>query len=678
MHCRWLVALALAVPAHALFGFGSRRATDGFVGAGALGLEGIDGTVAAWGYMNDDRFVDALVVHRDRSRVQVHEWVAASFAFNSTPSVSLTVPRGLQVVNVVPGDFMYNGRADLLVMAEAADTPGALKLLLWPSRMDGSFDEAIELPSSMHAQPLVADTTGDMHLDLVGHALGVEGLSIWENQVSDNTSAAFALTTPVLEHSVNPLPGCELADPHSSAFVDMNGDCLADLFLVCKDKLSGQLAYQIWTADKEKPKTYSFARGGFLPKGTGALSFADMNRDGTMDVVFPTCQGGKCQINIAYNQQLPLCATERDAFGGWTPPPGGARACRDPSRLCTADDTFALDFRTEHNDLLARIDLEAVVGDAQLLLQDELSPLHTPVSLRIGDYNKDGYPDILLLTVPKGAPQGATRVHLLESVSCKSAAHPGCTAKDARAPEHRSMRRLPHTVLDNVEFARSAAFIDLGEDGALDVMIQSLQGAQIRGSLSRAVHFVRNTYYDDAFFLKTLTLNGACAGRCTQPDAPSFAAWGSAQCGASYKFTVLDPNGVRRAQQVAQQPQSAYMALQQPAALFGLGRTNNYVELLFVGSTRRQPFPYVAMEGVIPNSELVVAPAQQGPVAFPPESWHRELFLHPGDWVPSVTAVLAGVIALLGAIVFALDLHEQREDQQERKRAVHAINFDAL
>ena len=43
-----------------------------------------------------------------------------------------------------------------------------------------------------------------------------------------------------------------------------------------------------------------------------------------------------------------------------------------------------------------------------------------------------------------------------------------------------------------------------------------------------------------------------------------------------------------------------------------------------------------------------------------------------------MTLALGALIAVLGLIVFGLDLREKREDERERQRAVHAINFDAL
>ncbi|WFD04112.1 hypothetical protein MOBT1_002815 [Malassezia obtusa] len=674
---------ALAPAAHAGWGLAPKRFNkQGFVDAGALGLGNISGALVAWGHYNDDRFLDAFVMNAERTAVAIHEWVHAEFAFAPAPAAVLELPSDLRVVNVVPADFTYDGRLDVLVMAEpVARTPttAPLTMLLWPSTPDGLGTPQM-LPGAAIAQPLTLDATGDLQTDLLGHAAahagsGAPPLSVWRNEFARN--GTFALDAPQLFYDA-PVPACQLAAPHSSAFVDLNGDCLADLFLVCATQDPAQYTYQIWTARKDGALQYYLAQTGDLPRNAGPLSFADMNRDGTIDVVFSTCERGRCAVHIAYNEQMPLCS---EGAPWRTPADGGADGapptCRDPLQLCVADDAFRLNLTVAaDNARLQSYDVEALTGDAQLVQRDELAPHVLPVPIRLGDTNLDGYPDMLLLTVPRGARPGETRVRLLESHACtRRSTAPGCNGAP-RAARRRTFALVRPTVLDAYTYVRSAAFVDLDEDGTLDIVLQSLEGVQLRGSAARDVAFVQNNDFHDAFFLKALTLNAACRGRCEPRGARAYEPWGAGLGGASYKFTVLDPNGVRRAQQVGQQPQTAYGALQAPAAFFGLGRTNNYVESLFVGSTRRQAQPYLVLEGVIPNSEVVVAPWQAE--APTPATWHRELFLHPADWIPLVTAALVGVIGLLGAIVFALDLAEKREDERERRRAVHAINFDAL
>lgn len=61
-------------------------------------------------------------------------------------------------------------------------------------------------------------------------------------------------------------------------------------------------------------------------------------------MVFPTCEsissstgvGKKCKINIAYNQQKPLCASTSTTIN--------QKNCRMPDQLCSADSDFKFDF----------------------------------------------------------------------------------------------------------------------------------------------------------------------------------------------------------------------------------------------------------------------------------------------------------------------------------------------
>lgn len=176
-------------------------------------------------------------------------------------------------------------------------------------------------------------------------------------------------------------------------------------------------------------------------------------------------------------------------------------------------------------------------------------------------------------------------------------------------------------------------------------------------------------------------LNGACqAGICEPLDGSAkYKAFGASLPGATYKFTVLDTAGRRAATQVSQLTQTAYNALQLPYSFFGLGRTNNYVENLFVGSTLQTDGRFTNLEGVIPNSHVVFNPPQPsviyepvdpnepdsplpGPqplVKNPSVEWHKSLYLKPGDWVPWVIATLLGVMLVLASIIYGLHMREK-------------------
>ena len=107
---------------------------------------------------------------------------------------------------------------------------------------------------------------------------------------------------------------------------------------------------------------------------------------------------------------------------------------------------------------------------------------------------------------------------------------------------------------------------------------------------------------------------------------------------------------------MGQLPQTSYQALLTPYSFIGLGRTNNYIENLFVGSTKQSEQHFISMEGVIPNSKVVI---------YPPSgdgSWRRELYLRPGSWIPWVTVTVVAAALLLAVIVFVLRLNEKVSD----------------
>jgi hypothetical protein len=62
------------------------------------------------------------------------------------------------------------------------------------------------------------------------------------------------------------------------------------------------------------------------------------------------------------------------------------------------------------------------------------------------------------------------------------------------------------------------------------------------------------------------------------------------------------------------------------------------------------------MEGVIPNSKVVILPPASSDEGA---AWKRELYLRPGSWIPWVTVTVVVATVLLAVIVFVLHLNEK-------------------
>ncbi|WVR07022.1 hypothetical protein IAU60_004061 [Kwoniella sp. DSM 27419] len=722
IHARTLADLALLLlftsllgptTTHAFWPFKDKKYNqEAFINAGSLGFEGVTGRVVAVGDWNGDQKLDLFTLSEDSKAVTVNLWNNSKFRF--TPSHTITLAS--KISNVVPGDFDHDGRLDLLVMYVQEVNGG-----WWGSKTEklgmevflgGGEDGGFKSPSwlldaSMPSQPIIFDADGSLRPSMLGLTPSeavVEGdMRTWLNNGTGMTVTAAPLT------SVH--QACVLADPHSSAFVDLDGDCLPDLVLHCAEPKSKRHSIQIWR--NGGTSGYELSRSYDLPRGSGPLSFADMNRDGSIDIIFPTCSshsrnsgiGRDCQINIAYNKQAPVCSTE-----GSQRTRDGALQCRGWGDLCIADDDYGFTFDNSDGGFtsIPLTDILPSSGDVEPgILVHVPHHKHIPLPLRPGDFNVDGFPDLLLVVhnstaVPAngmfgGDRQAGNQVKVLVNTPCGKGVA-GCDVGKG----HKGRRGfvLGHgkgwDALGDIWDVEGASWLDIDDDGSLDILVQR-SGAQTGDQVT----FVQNNFYHDAFFLKAQVLNGACDGDC-QPvdDSKTYSSTGVSYSGATYKFTVLDTLGRRVAQQVAQLPQTGYHALHTPYAFFGLGRTNNYVEKLFVGTSLSPPDHATFLESLIPNSQIIInppypvdstssadqdssaagisAPGPASPVKNRSTDWRTQLYLKPGEWVPWVGAAVLGTVLVLGTVVLGLNEREKKEDEKERRRALHAINFQAL
>jgi integrin alpha FG-GAP repeat containing protein 1 len=110
---------------------------------------------------------------------------------------------------------------------------------------------------------------------------------------------------------------CEFSVPHSNAFLDLDGDCIpgkllfsqmlhqkkmliacVDLIFTCPAKERPFI--EIWTY--EPPNGYKKSFRLDLPTNAGPLSFADIDTDGSTDLLFTSCQNDGCYLHVLFNK----------------------------------------------------------------------------------------------------------------------------------------------------------------------------------------------------------------------------------------------------------------------------------------------------------------------------------------------------------------------------------------
>lgn len=146
-----------------------------------------------------------------------------------------------------------------------------------------------------------------------------------------------------------------------------------------------------------------------------------LDGDGTLDVLLAVRDaGGMDTILVGHNIQMPLCVHPWDTD------------CRHATHLCVSDPGYLRDLSfvtpTAHVSTVrlgsASHNITAIFdGDAYLVLSAGRQHFHIkrdePFGLHVGDYNHDGFPDLLLPLHTEG------HIELWENTRCEDASCPG-------------------------------------------------------------------------------------------------------------------------------------------------------------------------------------------------------------------------------------------------------------
>lgn len=572
MYCVWVIVLLSTVPLVA----------GGNITSSVFGSE-TDVMPAAFGDFNSDELTDLFVIHGKPNILEVMLAREQEPLLQSGKGLSCLFSK-MHITSIVPGNFDGDAHLDVLVTAldkkDVRNSPTHIFVLWGGLNYLNCSNETVVY--KMKNQPLVLDYNHDMIVDLFG-----------ENVDGNRTFLVFGENRTILPQVV-PMTHPEglkidpLRTPHSHAFLDLNGDFNADLLL------STKVGFELWLANKNGELAYD--RIIPLPVATeqmGQSLFLDLELTGKLYHILPVCF---------------------DGFKDCTP-------CRNST-------LFAYVNKTWHN---LNPDLKDSKNQVWGFYRCSSRPYTDAVTLRGGDFNMDGYPDILATLSVKNSH---SKVFLLENVESlsQSLSRTYAIRGDSLAPINNE--------------TTMAAFYDLYQDGILDVILYGQD----------KVWAFRNTLDYDANFVKVMVLTGTDQGG----NLP----------GPSISYSTTTQEGDPRVAVTAQLPQSAHFSLGLPYTIFGLGRTPNFVDTLTVGIAGKSK----AWTQIIPNSQMVVIPSPLNQTS----KWRAQLFITPSKMILLSVVALTGTCGLITAIIGALYWKERREDRIEKLQEAHRFHFDAM
>lgn len=219
-------------------------------------------------------------------------------------------------------------------------------------------------------------------------------------------------------------------------------DVAPDLYLTTND------GYEVWLSNSESGlfsfnQTISFPEG-LNVKNVGQTAFMDLQLKGRMDHIVPVCFDLACTNSTIYfydsTQWYNLGINFRDGNSVWgfVPPTAG-------------------------------------------------EPYLETITVRPGDFNMDGYPD-LLGTLCLGGNSKNTRVILMENVACTT----GCEGFDRTFSVRWDLLQSMNSKSNNI----MGAFYDFFQNGILDVLLVSKNNEEYNMSA------FKNSLDYDANFLK--------------------------------------------------------------------------------------------------------------------------------------------------------------------------------
>lgn len=277
------------------------------------------------------------------------------------------------------------------------------------------------------------------------------------------------------------------------------------------------------------------------------------------------------------------------------------------------------------------------------------------ITLRSGDFNMDGYPDILATLATNG--NSLSQSFLLENVPC--------TISCGKFTRTFTVRW--NTLSPFKNGTAMAAFFDFYQDGVLDIILVTYDGREYKAGA------FKNSLDYDANFIKIMVLTGLSnknnpmtMGRVGKKRRT----YGTNLPGPRISYRTTTQEGHIRHAVSAQLPQSAHFSLNLPYTIFGLGRTPNFVDSLTVGLSNHSR----DWTQIIPNSQMVVIP-------WPPDQpskWKAQLFVTPSKLILMSVAALTGVCGLITVIIGVLYWKERQEDKKERLSEPHRFHFDAM
>lgn len=393
-----------------------------------------EGVLSAFGDFNSDELTDAFVI-KNSSNVEVY--LAYDKEPFLRPSLFACNFSNIVITSIVPGDYDGDAYMDIMFTTQIQNDTSNLQevRILWGGDNSLNCSDALLIKAITTGQPLAMDYNRDMTLDLFG--VNADNKRVF--WIFDKSRA-----TPT-EKSMGDELFKKLKLPHSHSFLDVNDDNAADLLVTTTSNV------EVWLSEESEGFRYNNSIELLIGHAAiyGQALFIDVALSGQFFLVVPVCMDIEC-INS----------------------------------------TILINDNHEWHDL--QVDLNDGKGTLWRFVPPKNELYLDTITMRSGDYNMDGYPDILMTLGPSTG--NGTKAFLLHNTPCDL---PGCKFYRTFQVQWDRFDSFEKDVV-------MATFYDFYMDGVLDIIYVKKNVTTEKYTM----HSFKNELEYDTNFIKVIVVTG--------------------------------------------------------------------------------------------------------------------------------------------------------------------------
>jgi hypothetical protein len=238
------------------------------------------GHLMAYADLNSDMYTDIIALAEDKSMLNLFYFNPVHLRFYL--GNELKTSDCSKITNVAVGRSQSHLRIFVTCNSNSGST-----IVRFYDRTDKGYNELPQfITIEKNSHPFIADLNGDYLEDVMFTDPSSSGIKVAfqadvygeETIIVRDFATSIAMEKPEPDCITQRLSSPRFTSPHSASLIDIDGDCMADLFLTVEDSSSGRKFYEIWLR-RETQTTLDLSAEMPAPKSGKTMKHKDSDEE---------------------------------------------------------------------------------------------------------------------------------------------------------------------------------------------------------------------------------------------------------------------------------------------------------------------------------------------------------------------------------------------------------------